>query len=202
MLNILKIIFVSCLLVCSSNLSATIITTELSDDAYITYNGLDWAWAAPVSIQFNNCDDIVLNQENYLTTLYTESSPTCENQLLAAAFHPGWGFFDGTRQELLLAMPDLSLFDDNNGGYKNAFEYWNTTYSFANFGGINAYNITVGRVVSDWTTDAWRANNDNNFYYNVLYVRGTQPQPVPEPSTLLIFALGLIALASRKKTFN
>jgi len=200
MLNLLKLVFVSSFLFSSASLQASIITAPLSQDAYVTYNGLDWAWAAPVSVQFRNCSASVDNPSDYLSTLYDNIDPSCENQLFSADVHEGWGFFTGTQQELVAAMPDLSSFDDGNGGFIDAFDYWNTTYSFDNTGGINPYYVQQGFVVSDWTTDAWRLSNLG--YYNVLYVReatGNTPQPIPEPSTLMIFTLGLIALASKKR---
>lgn len=200
MLNLSR--FIICIILSCVSLysQASIITTPLPESSFITYNGIDWAWASPVSIQFDQCNASINNSEAYLTSVMDDPNISCVNQLLAPSFHDGWDFFDGTREQLLAAMPDLSLFEDNNGGYINAFDYWNTGYSFSNTGGINPFFVELGYVVSDWTTDAWIADINNVFYYNVLYVRTHQDvQSVPEPTTLLIFSLGLIALVTRKK---
>jgi len=119
----------------------------------------------------------------------------------------------------------LSLFKPN-GTYIHAFEYWNSAIitldtSINNNGSITGeVDLERGDIQSSWSwsgvtkpfKDMSQAEkgaeinaimNASGSSYDTFYVRAhVDSKSVPEPSTLLIFALGLIALASKKRLFS
>lgn len=165
MIKFTQLLFATFLLIQSSSAFATLITTDLSDDTYITVNGIDWTWASSV------------NSEIYGI-----------NQLMAPSFH-GWRF--ATQEEITFLKTSLTLadFTRDDGTYIHSAEYWNTQ-----FFDINTFNFIDDAVSSNWV-----AQGSFNDYFETFYVRATQTTPVPEPTNIAIFGLGLIALACRKK---
>ena len=152
---------------------ASIITTDLTSDDYVSYKGLDWAWASPV------------NAETFGT-----------NVLKLPGFHVGWRF--ATANELNILKSDLGLaaFTKTNSQQQNTYiqavEYWNTEFVNISESLTAEFPLTTmdfgnGEVWSDWSAPS---------SYDTFYVRET---PVPEPTTLMIFSMALIALALRKK---
>jgi hypothetical protein len=104
-------------------------------------------------------------------------------------FHSGEGWGFATTNEELSALDSLTLSDFTNGNELiHAALYWNTYYM-----GVNSDNLNDGLVSSQLVHDT-----SQFFYYDTFYVRDAQSQ-VPEPSTLLIFAIALIALSLRKR---
>jgi hypothetical protein len=60
-------------------------------------------------------------------------------------------------------------------------------------------NMDTGHYLNITSGDFTDYNpNQTHTHYNVLLVRGAERRAVPEPSTLAIFALGMIGLASRR----
>lgn len=80
--------------------------TDLTTDDYITFGGLDWAWASPVDDQ----------GDTWFTGFKLE----------APEFHEGWRF--ATELEWL-THPTASDF-----GNRCASQYWNNTYTHCDFG--------------------------------------------------------------------
>lgn len=72
--------------------------------------------------------------------------------------------------------------------------------------GVNTMNFDfikdIARLELDSNADnSWRNSNNNSWWYSVSsinYAQGEGYAQVPEPSTLAIFALGIIGLASRR----
>jgi len=185
---------------------------DLTSEDYIVYNynGVDYdvAWASKV------------NSERW----YFDST---FNTLFSATYHSGWEYaaLNATNNNLeifsdLSGTDILALFTDEDDNFIQAFEYWNSEFSSSD----EIANILIPQIRSEWaiswgdyTTEPEYAalvdisdsyiNNITGASYDTFYIRpsltqGNDSTPVPEPSTLLIFALGLIALASKKRLFS
>jgi len=98
----------------------------------------------------------------------------------------------------------IDKFLDENNNYIEATSFWNSLYNDAGDISVDAFGSTNYKT-SSWIEGSFYDDNDNNdtSYYDTFYVRTHGTTSVPEPSTLLIFALGLIAFASKKsRVFN
>ncbi|MDX2367509.1 MAG: PEP-CTERM sorting domain-containing protein [Colwellia sp.] len=200
--------------VLSSVSQASLITAleigDLSSEDYIVfeYNDVsyDVAWASKV------------NSERWYIPGTTDF-----NTLFAPTIHSGWEYasLNATNNSLeifsdLSGTQILDLFTDSGNNYIQAFKYWNSEFSSSNETG----NILTPQIRSEWAV-TWAdyqamsissisdtyINNVTGASYDTFYIRpsliqGNGPTPVPEPSTLMIFALGLIALASKNKLFS
>jgi len=180
------------------------IPDNLTSNDYIVHNfngiNYDIAWASKV------------NSERW----YFDSE---FNTLFAPEIRTGWGYADLNSQTGTLdVFSDLSgseilaLFTDSNDEYIQAFEYWNSEFSSTD---EIADILAPSRIRSEWvlTWDEYNSdymgvhpylneshiNNIPSASYDTFYIRVSQ---VPEPSTLMIFSLGLIALASKKRLFS
>jgi hypothetical protein len=196
MIKLISNLCIAFVFIFSSVSHATLI---ISDDSYISFNlgGVDYdvAWASRVN-----------------TERYYSLSPFGTNLLLDPELYDGWGFAT-PEQLVLLRASSVKLSEDLtrlDGSYIHAFDYWNDFYSAPD----NTVDIEAGRIGSQWV---WSINTDGGTYaedsveqfseisnrtgssYDTFYIRASQ---VPEPSTLMIFALGLIALASKKRLFS
>ena len=163
-----------CSFVFSGLSQAGVITTDLTEDNYIVHedSGLDIAWVSPISFNFYY-----------------------ENELFSPdALHLDGGWRYATDEELIV-ISSLTLEDfigynaQNEMFYKHAVEYWNTVET-----GIDIDDFEAGKINSNW-----EASGTAKWDYETFYVRATD---VPEPSTLFIFAIALIAIAGRKKLLN
>lgn len=142
---------------------------------YINYKGYDWAWVSPV------------NLEDFYG----------QNTLYAPKLQKNWEFADQTLLNILKTELTLANFTDINGAVIHAAQFFNS-----DFHSVDEDNFNPDSLSSEWyLPDAFMPS----FYgqYETFYVRKTNNStPVPEPSTLMIFALGIIALASKKKMFG
>jgi len=145
------------------------------------------------------------------------------NQLMSADYHQGWQFFETLNAQDNIAAdldaflieiiedrfkvtydvstPIMAAFQDLSGNLIQSFDYWNTG------SGASHNEDAFFNVASDWTEQTTNIANvfqgiDMRLATSTVYIRkqgGVDPKPVPEPSTLLTFAIGLIALASKKR---
>lgn len=184
----LKVV-IFCLVVLSSFFShATLISSSVDiddaiDPAYVSYASLDWAWVSPVNEQFWGCQANIANAENYLVTVLNDSG--CDNQLLAPEYREGWRYATSVELDMVYNQLGILAFMPTQNTLIQAASYWNT-----NFTHVDINDFLSARINSEW----------GNGFNETFYVRDSNP--VPEPSTLLIFAMGLIALASKKKLFS
>jgi|GEM_PF-1389801 len=185
MLKLLKIITISVFLLSSISSRAGVIETPLSEDSYISYQGLDWAWASSVNVQ-----------------IYFDLITGDHNELKAPEFHDGWRFATAAELNILVNELTVSAFRRADNSYIIATAYWNTMFT-----GVNASDFEIGHVGSYWELGS-EVDFKNytgipaNYWYETFYVRDSQQtpaEPVPEPSTILIFSLGLIGLGLRKR---
>jgi hypothetical protein len=173
-----------------SNATLLPVSDDIDDALYQTYvvhEGRDWAWVSNVNVQFYTCAQDIVNPEEYRTTVLANSG--CENQMLAPEYRDGWRF--ATVPELAIIFNVLTLssfYDFDNDMFIQATEYWNTDIV-----NVDHFNFSLNQISGEW---------GDNEEYETFYIRDHDSQPVPEPSTLLIFAIGLITLSSWKKLFN
>jgi len=162
---------------------ASLITSDLSEDAYISYQGMDWAWASPDNMQFQGCSGPA-DSENYLTRVYENADDVCSNQLMAPEFHDDWRYATAAELDILLNDIGLAAFVASNGSLIQAAAYWNTAYTTVDY-----RNFLSGYVASNWGANG----------YETFYVRD-HDTVVPEPSALLLFSVMMCLLAFRLRT--
>lgn len=161
----------------SSSAIAGLITTELSEDTYISYGGYDWTWASPVNVT------------NY--ELYDFNNGKRVNEFKSADFHTGWMEIVNTNSnpdlERLFLELELSNFTSNNGFIINSVSYWNTIITEVD---VDQFGERLGKKND--------LGNEQYFNYETFYVRASVAK-VPEPTTLFIFAAGLLGFTLRKR---
>ena len=141
---------------------------------YINYKGYDWAWVSPVNLEsFGG------------------------NTLYAPELQKNWKFADQTLLNILKTELTLADFTTDNGDTIHSAQFFNSEFDY-----VDETNFNSGLVSSEWTApDAFMVGFFGGF--ETFYVRKTTDSPsIPEPSTLIIFALGLIALVSKKRLFS
>ena len=159
---------------------AGLISTALSADDYVAYQGMDWAWASPDNIQFQGCNGPD-NADDYLTEIYSNNDDVCSNQLMAPEYHEDWRYATASELDILLNDLGLAAFFRTNGSIIQAAAYWNTGYTTVDY-----QNFLSGYVSSQW----------GSIGYETFYVRAHETL-VPEPSTQLLFILMISLLALR-----
>ncbi|MFT6418133.1 MAG: hypothetical protein ACJAVU_000339 [Cognaticolwellia sp.] len=186
--NLFKLITTLFLLV--SNCSfAGFITTDLTEDTYITYKGYDWTWASSVNVTTYD-----------LVDFFTEEK--VKNIFEDASVHQGWmSFSAGSDLDFIFQEIVFDDFLDGNKKVIQSFAYW------------NSYFIDVDKEFNDGTPllkttmfnqrRGAKDDNDNGFEnFETFYVRASvaqAPAVVPEPTTLFIFGAGLLGFALRKR---
>lgn len=186
-------------------------TTSITSEDYIVYNyaGVDYdiVWASNVNTQ----------------RWYTDRSYNF-NTLFAPSFYENsrWAYAgEDDIPDLLTIFSGLSgaevesLFIINNN-YVHAFSHWNSVFDDV----INNNDILNKDIKSTWSWFAPEPDinlNDmsekklqrteilstSGATYDTFYVRKTNsPVLVPEPSTLIIFALGIMMLVSKRRFFS
>jgi len=100
------------LLVISNSAFAGLITTDLTKDTYITYQGYDWTWASPVNTSIYKGTDPTHNE--YVTNVFEDPS-----------FHAGWMFIEGSKLKELFLQLTLADFQ-RNGEIVQSVAYWNS----------------------------------------------------------------------------
>jgi len=204
----IKLLFVS-FLVCTPLVHATLITPQ--DESTLELN-VDY-----IQLELNGIDyDIVwassVNSQRWHTSLSTF------NTLFAPSYYNNsqWSYAG------LDDIPDLlTIFNGRdiyslfyiNQNYVHAFSHWNSIFNnVTNDDDINVDNVrsTWSWFVPDPDIDLTVGSeviaqqieiSESGATADTFYVRKSSA-PVPEPSTLMIFALGLIALASKKRLFS
>ncbi|AAZ27077.1 PEP-CTERM sorting domain-containing protein [Colwellia psychrerythraea] len=157
---------------------------DASYQAFITFDDKDWAWVSPVNTQFDGCLQEVDNPEDYLTTVLDNSD--CANQLLAPEYREGWRFATSTELDTVFNILTLnSFYDFDKSMFIQATEYWNTNYIIGDH-----LNFQANLISGEWSS---------NKSFETFYIRDHEADAIPEPSTLIIFALGLFTLVNRKK---
>jgi len=98
------VLAIAALVATSGQTQAALIATDpVPKSVTVVHNGLRWAWASPVAMQFH-----------------------AGNELKVPSFHAGWRY--ATAQEML-SIPPVALFLALAGGPAAAVPYWNTFYT-------------------------------------------------------------------------
>ena len=161
------------------------ITTDLTEDTYITYKGFDWTWASSVNI--TNYEEVDFFTSSVITNTFEDNSA-----------HSGWMSFEAG-SDLDIIFQELTLFDFVKGDtIIHSFSYWNSYFTEVDDifkQGSAAFNpVLFGRRLGE--KDDTVGINTRDF--ETFYVRASVAS-VPEPTTLLIFGAGLLGLGIRKK---
>ncbi|WDE10946.1 hypothetical protein [Thalassomonas haliotis] len=159
---------------------ASLIEADLSEDAYISYQGMDWAWASPNNLQFIGCAGPE-NTEGYLDKVYDNDNDVCANQLMAPQYHENWRYATAAELDILINDIGLASFFASSGSLIQAAAYWNTAYR----------TVDIGDFISGYIASGWGASG-----YETFYVRDHETV-VSEPSSLLLFSLMICLLAFR-----
>ncbi|MFT7006486.1 MAG: hypothetical protein ACJAXJ_000994 [Colwellia sp.] len=191
-------------LVLSNTSNATLITDPLTSANYVTYVGdgitIDFAWASIVNTEY-----------------WGDPSLVTTNRLYAPDLHQGWDYATENDLDILFANFVLDDFDNKDGTYIQAVSFWNSIFDdivtretipikgvlteFINKANLSDYNrqTTSSSLLLSGIDGVGIAGAN----FETFYVRKTNTStPVPEPSTLMIFSLGLIALVSKKRLFS
>jgi len=194
-------------------------------------NLIDWAWASSVNVQFDGdftYDDLGNIQLEFEGAYIYDSfgkfidnptvgktiSPTTYNELYAPDHIEGWRV--ATEDEFTFFQLNIGISDfrDEKNNLIHATSFWNSLYTDGGDISIDAFESEASIFNgTGYKTSSWAEGSFFDFsapditgdisWYDTFYVRthSSDLTPVPEPSTLMIFALGLIALASKKKAF-
>ncbi|MBA6352297.1 PEP-CTERM sorting domain-containing protein [Colwellia sp. BRX9-1] len=167
------------LLLFSSISFAGYIKTDLANDTYITYKGYDWTWAAPIST--TNFSGIDPTTDEWVDNIFED--PTV---------HLGWmAIIDNDIKQL---FTELTLGDfQRNGEIIQSVAYWNSHFVHVDTGD---FTVKVGIKGAD----GYVYEENDTFY--VRNIASRPILPVPEPSTIMIFAIALIALSLRKRAIK
>jgi len=164
-------------------ISSSVDIDDAIDPVYVSYANLDWAWVSPVNEQFWGCQAEIDNADEYLITVLSNSG--CDNQLLAPEYREGWRYATDIELDIIYNQLGILAFMPTQNSLIQAASYWNTSFTH-----VDMNDFLSASISGEW----------GNGFNETFYVRDSKS--VPEPSTLLIFALGLIALASKKKLFS
>lgn len=184
----LKFISVLCFLLTSSAF-AGYIATDLTEDTYITYKGYDWTWASSVNVTNYEKSDFFTGEV---------VSNTFEN----ASVHSGWMSFT-TGSDLDTIFQELTLSNFLRGDVAiQSFAYWNSYFdevdSVFQVGHVNFNALEFG-LRSGLKDDTGSFENNETFYVRASLSPSQPATPVPEPTTLFIFGIGLVGFAFRQK---
>ena len=170
---------------------ATLITEDLSEDNYIEYKGLQWAWASPVNAK----DWLGVN------TLYTPE------------LHSGWRY--ATDDEMTILKTELSLAhftrtdEQGDSYYVHAVQYWNDFFT-----NVTDFNNLINILAMEVASELKETHLDLNAYYDTFYVRDiivdeqehNAPTPpavvVSAPTSLLLMLIAFFTLVIRARKLN
>jgi len=179
----LKLLTATLMLV-SSYSFAGYISTDLTEDSYITYAGYDWTWASSVNVTNYNRTDFF-------------TSETLTNTFSDASVHTGWmSFAAGSDLDLLFQQLTLAHFMDSNNQAIHSIAYWNSDFIDVddvfkvNHANYNPLDFAFRSGMKD---DSGNFETDETFY-----VRATVAK-VPEPTSIFMLAAGLLGFAMRKR---
>lgn len=198
-LKLLKILIITVFLLVSTLANATLLKSpllapsEMTDSHYITVEHaevtLAWAWAS-----------------NYNVQRYTEFGDVV-NDFHSADTVAGWRL--ATDDEIEYFNRDItasSFLDLDSGKYKTAIAFFNSNpakgFSVSDFNaGDISFNYTDGSTMDQYLSYTASGVFDT-FYVSDTIPTTSGPKPIPEPLTILLFAVAFIIMQSklRKKS--
>lgn len=187
-------VFTALLLLVSNAVFAGYIETDLTENTYITYGGYDWTWASSVNITHYEKTDFFTSEK-------------INNTFEDASVHAGWmSFSEGSEIDKLFKNLTLNHFISNNTAI-HSFQYWNSYFSAVDTvfqEGQSDFNPLVFELRSGVKDETGSFDNNETFYVrtSALTAAAAAPATVPEPSTLFIFAVGLLGFSLRKRNLK
>jgi hypothetical protein len=176
MIKFISVLFLAVAVFISNASHAGIISADidLSEDAYTSFGGLDWTWASSINVG-------------------TRDSNIFED----ASFRAHFGWRTLSAEELTTLKNDLTIddhFKNIDGSIIQSLQYWNTNLT-----------MLIADDLENFESNSIKGAIDNSlpsstlqWHFETFYVRNT-PSQVPEPSSIMIFAIALIALSMRKR---
>ena len=174
-----KFVFPLFFLISSSSFAG--LMQDLPESTYYSDGVYDWTWASPVNVT----TQVVVGGGFGGGAGFT-------NTFEDADFHAGWMDFDEFNNPDIYALFEaltLSNFTRGDGSIIQSAAYWNTNYTYVN---EDKFSTRLGKK-----NDVLGITDS----FETFYVRVT-PSDVPEPSTIMIFAIALIALSLRKRAIK
>jgi hypothetical protein len=164
----------------SSIAHAGLIKSDLTETNYVTIGDLHWTWASSENASWSG------------NTIYTPDSIIG----LTGWDREGWRHAEAFELLAFINNRDITNFSyinsSNETVYKNSFTFWNTSLTDVTNVDVDAFNS--GLIETYLVGD----NNGSSWAYETFYVRNA-PSQVPEPSTIMVFAIALIAFSMRKR---
>jgi len=150
------------------------LTNSLLGINYINYKGYDWAWVSPVNIEsFGG------------------------NTLYAPELQKNWQYADQTLLNILKTELTIADFTADNGNIIHSAKFFNSIFEH-----VDEDNFSPDALSSE-LTDPDEFMADLLLGFETFYVRvANDSKPIPEPSTLIIFAFGIFVLVRTKKLFS
>ncbi|MFD2165249.1 PEP-CTERM sorting domain-containing protein [Thalassotalea euphylliae] len=185
--NLLKGIVVGLSLFICGIANSSILLSEVSENAYITIDGYDIAWANPCGLGPSSCDPLDLSYQSQFGWRAMDS--VLFNQL---GITP-WDFvFEGA---------NVDYFTGNNLDESTGARVANLSGSLPNGNvAVAAPWFSNNYTHIDWGNglDGYWSFSDNFAvgYYDTLVVR--ESLTVPEPSTVIMIAMGIFVLSTRQ----
>ncbi|KGJ92359.1 hypothetical protein [Colwellia psychrerythraea] len=147
----------------------------LLDINYINYKGYDWAWVSPVNIESFGGN-----------TLYNPD------------LQKNWIFADKTLLTILKTELTIADFTADNGDIIQAAKFFNSEYEH-----VDSDNFRPDALSSELTDPnhflADLLQGFETFYVREALTTGVAPSPIPEPLSILLFAVAFIILQSKLK---
>ena len=153
------------------------LSADLLGVNYISYKGYDWAWVSPVNIESSG-----------MNTLY------------APELQKNWLFADNTLLNILKTELTLADFTNDKGNFIQSTEFFNSYYSHVDANDFNSDFVSSELTAPNTFMGSFLSGRET-FYVREL-AADPAPKPIPEPTTLVIFALGIMVLISKKRLFN
>jgi hypothetical protein len=181
MIKLIKKFVFPLLFLVSSSTFAGLITTDLAENTYISHEGYDWTWASPVNITTQTFGG------GFGQLAFT-------NIFEDANFHAGWMDFDEINDPDIYTLFEaltLGHFTRSDGSIIHSAAYWNSYYTEVD----STQAQFADRKGQKFESDIYEQ-------FETFYVRATPPSQVPEPSTIMVFAIALIALSLRKRAIK
>lgn len=175
------------LLACLGVSQASLVNTPVPSNAYITFKGLDWAWASPVaydgSFGAGAVDLSVQGGYGWRIPTLAElvNAPQAQDFVFKGANVPYLGVdpVSGASNE----------YGDAGGDMACASPYFNNTYSHCDF--TNGLNGGDGI--------GWYGTAGAPRYAESLMVRGVSAVPEPETYAMLFAGLGVLGFVGKRR---